>query len=562
MKTFLLACVLMMACGPGDRNGGNGGDDTGDDGNTCPRCSDDKMSVVDCNGNVTACPPEQACSNGACMQACEAAEKNHASIGCDYYGVDMDAASGPPQDACYTVFIANTSQGQAHMNIEWNGSFIDLAKFAKIPQGQGQSLTYGPYDPGVGLAPGQVAIVFLAYSPALMNVACPVPAAIGTDAQISANGIGKAFHISTDMPVVAYQMLPYGGGAAAATGASLLLPTSAWSNNYVAVTAYDTEAPPIPFAQGPSLNIVAMEDNTTVTMRPKSDVIGGGGLPAGTANQPWEITLNKGEYAQVTQAAPLSGSPITSDKPVGLFGGHQIMSIDRCCGDHGEQMIAPVRALGHEYVAAPHGDRKPQSEERIYRIFGAVDGTELVYDPPNVGPSTIGLGQFHEIRSATPFTVRSQDADHPFLMFTYMSGAGEQGEGGWGDADFVRMVPPQQYMKHYVFFADPTYPFTVLTVVRQKKDGAFHDVTLDCLGTVSGWQPVGSAGDYEITFVKLVDHFAGQGGCNNGINTMDSEAPFGVWVWGWGSEDTNTGWVSYGYPAGEGVLPINDVIIL
>ena len=32
----------------------------------------------------------------------------------------------------------------------------------------------------------------------------------------------------------------------------------------------------------------------------------------------------------------------------------------------------------------------------------------------------------------------------------------------------------------------------------------------------------------------------------------------------WGGNDTTpkTGWVSYGYPAGEGVLPINDVIIL
>jgi hypothetical protein len=220
-----------------------------------------------------------------------------------------------------------------------------------------------------------------------------------------------------------------------------------------------------------------------------------------------------------------------------------------------------VRALGWEYVAAPHGDRKPQSEQRIYRIFGAVDGTALVYDPPNVGPDKVALGQWVEIRSATPFSVRSQDQDHPFLMFTYMSGAGEQGEGGWGDADFVRIVPPAQYMKHYVFFADPTYPFTVLTVVRKKKDGAFKDVKLACLGTISGWQPVGG-GDYEITYVKIVDHFAGQGGCNNGVNTMDSEAPFGVWVWGWGSEDTQTGWVSYGYPAGEGVLPINDVVIL
>jgi hypothetical protein len=102
----------------------------------------------------------------------------------------------------------------------------------------------------------------------------------------------------------------------------------------------------------------------------------------------------------------------------------------------------------------------------------------------------------------------------------------------------------------------------MLTVVRQKKDGAFADVKLQCMGNVTGWQPVGSAGDYEIAYVKLVDHFTGQNGCNNGVNTMDSSAPFGVWVWGWGSEDTTTGWVSYGYPAGEGVLPINDVIIL
>ncbi len=530
-------------------------------------CSEDKQSVVDCNGNVTSCPPESACSNGACMPACEAAENNHASIGCDYYAVDMDAAQGPPQDACFATFIANTSRGQAHMNISFNGAFIDLATFAKIPQGSGQSLTYQPYDPGVGLAPGQVAIVFLAYAPAggllMQNVACPVPAAIGTEAQISGNGIGNAFHIETDMPVVAYQMLPYGGGKAAATGASLLLPTSAWGTNYVGVTAYDTDgpAPPIAVAQGPSMNIVAMEDDTMVQMRPQSAITGGNGIPTATQGGSWTVMLDKGQHAQITQYARLSGSPITSDKPVGVFGGHQIMSIDRCCGDHGEQMIAPVRALGYEYVAAPHGDRKPTSEDRVYRIFGAVDNTTLTYDPPGIGPATVNLGQMHEIRTATPFVVRSQGSSNPFLMFTYMTGAGDMGEGGWGDADFVRMVPPQQYMSHYVFFADPTYPFTMLTVVRQKKNGEFKDVDLKCMGTISGWTPVGN-GDYEITYVKLVDHFAGQNGCNNGVNIMDSEAPFGVYVWGWGSEDTNTGWVSYGYPAGEGVLPINDVIIL
>jgi IgGFc binding protein len=164
-----------------------------------------------------------------------------------------------------------------------------------------------------------------------------------------------------------------------------------------------------------------------------------------------------------------------------------------------------------------------------------------------------------EIRTADPFVVRSQDASHPFAMFTYMTGSGELGEGGIGDPDFVRLVPPKQYMFHYVFFTDPTYPFTNLTVVRARKDGIFYDVDLRCTGNLSAWQPVGT--EYEIAFVSMVDHWNGQGGCNNGVQEMSSGGPFGVWVWGWGSEDTQTGWVSYGYPAGENVLPINDVII-
>jgi hypothetical protein len=562
MRTIAVAALFVIACSPSRRGGTNGDDDGGSQ--TCPRCSPDKSAVIDCDGNAVSCNPDETCADGVCMNGCDAANTNHESVGCEYYAVDMDAASGPPQDGCYTVFVANTSRGTAHLAVDWNGQSIDLAQFAKLPQGQGMSLTYGAYDPVAGLAPSQVAIIFLGYAPSANplapSVACPVPAAEGGAAQVKGNGFGHAFHITTDLPVVAYQMLPYGGGYAAATGASLLLPTSAWSDNYVAVEAYDTDAPPIPIAMGPSFNIVAMEDDTHVTLRPKSAVIGGAGLAAGTAGSMYSVTLAKGQYAQFSQEAPLSGSPVQADKPIGMFGGNQIMSIDRCCGDHGEQMLVPARALGNEYVMAPHGDRKGNgaSDPRVFRIYGTVDGTELTYDPPNLGPSSIGLGGFLEIRSETPFVVKSQDTSHPISVFTYMTGAGDQGEGGWGDADFVRMVPPAQYLSHYVFFTDVTYPFTVLTVVRTKKNGNFSDVMLDCSGAVTGWQDVG---DYQIAFVKMVDHWMPQNGCNNGVHTMDSAAPFGVWVWGWGSEDTNTGWVSYGYPAGEGVLPINDVII-
>ena len=69
---------------------------------------------------------------------------------------------------------------------------------------------------------------------------CPpgvTPAVVG-DAALHGTGIGTAFHISTNVPVVAYQMLPYGGGSARVTGATLLLPTNVWDTNYVAANAY------------------------------------------------------------------------------------------------------------------------------------------------------------------------------------------------------------------------------------------------------------------------------------------------------------------------------------
>jgi hypothetical protein len=565
MGVVAIATLFVFgACGASKRMlGGGGGDDMGGgDGG---------------NGSGT-------CSGNSCSASCEAANENHSSIGCEYYAVDMDGASGPPYDACYAVFVANVSDVPAHITVDRDGSAIDLSSFAKLPVGTGESISYADYDSTAGLGSGDVAILFLDYSLSsiedLGNVPCPIKAALGSDVQVHGTGIGNAFHITTDTPVVAYQELPYGGGSAAATGASLLIPTSAWQSNYIAVSAWDDAAIGIPInVGGPSHDIVALEDNTTVTMRPISNIFAGSGVAAGSANQPWSITLNHGEYVQLTQSNPLSGSPITSSAPVGVFGGHQIMDIDRCCGDHGEQMLTPVTALGNEYVAAPHGVRKPDDnvDTRIFHIYGAVDGTQLTYEPAGLGSATINEGQMIEIRvpPPAPFVVRSQDINHPFALFTYMSGAGDDSDpggsdydpnwiGGWGDPDFVRIPPPPQYLSHYVFFTDPTYPFTTLTVTRQKVNGAFADVTLDCLGTIpeTDWQPVGTSGTYEIAFEKLVDHWNSNiGTCNNGVHTMESAQQFGLWVWGWGSEDTSTGWVSYGYPAGEAVLPINTVVI-
>jgi hypothetical protein len=126
----------------------------------------------------------------------------------------------------------------------------------------------------------------------------------------------------------------------------------------------------------------------------------------------------------------------------------------------------------------------------------------------------------------------------------------------------VISVPTGQYMPRYVFFADPTYPETSLVVVRAPGEGgAFSDVDLDCYGPLENWENVGS---YEWTRIDLTTgDFQDVDGCSTGRHEISSQGLFGLWVWGWGTPETEifTENVSYGYPGGMNVQPINDVVI-
>ena len=499
------------------------------------------------------------------------AEQNSSSVGCDYYAIHMDGGFAA-NNGCFVAFLANTSPATTHLKASFAGMAVDLAAHARIPRGSGRSLTYDAFDPGTGLEPGQVAIVFLAGPPAPLGVrtqahfndpmGCPVTPAFSTLTQIHGTGRGMTFHLETDAPVVAYQMLPYGGGSAAVTGATLLLPTTAWGKNYLAVNAYRAGAEP--GVGTSSMNIVASQNGTKVRILPKVDVEPGGGLPGTKANTPVEYELAAGEMVQFTQSAELTGSPVEADKPVAVFAGQPCLDVPvnaNYC-DHAEQQIPPIAALGHEYVAAPYRQRTTKIESVPWRIIGAVDGTQLTYSRYVGGPAAVGLGDVVELTTSDAFTVRSQDAAHPFLLVGYMTGSSTVDQGGYGDADFVRVVPTDQYLSRYVFFTDPSYPETNLVVTRKRGAAGYADVKLDCAGTLSGWQALDA--DHEVTRIDLVRHdFEGQNGCDNGRHEMLSAQPFGLTVWGWGTPETSifTGYVSYGYPAGENVATLNDVVV-
>jgi hypothetical protein len=221
-------------------------------------------------------------------------------------------------------------------------------------------------------------------------------------------------------------------------------------------------------------------------------------------------------------------------------------------------------------------------EDVPWRFVGIVNGTQLTYEPskPAGAPTTLQAGQLTEFSAPGPFVVRSQDAGHPFAFAQYMSG-GEFFDGE-GDPEFINVLAPAQYLPRYVFFTDPTYPETNIVIVRVKDPMlGMPTVTLDCLGTVGGWQPVGNGGTYEFARVDLSkDNWNAVGNCDNGVHRIEGTfagpdggpigvAKIAVTVWGWGSPRTYSGtdetdplssrWVSYGYTAGANITTLNSV---
>ncbi|MEO8705925.1 MAG: IgGFc-binding protein [Kofleriaceae bacterium] len=551
----IVVLLVIAACGPSPKDRSDAAVEI--DAAAACSCSVDGASVLDCDGNtVAACDGVTACDPAtlACTNACAIAETSRRSIGCDYYATSMDIFE---HGNCFAAFVVNSSRAPAHLEVKRAGATLDVAAFTRLPVGSGPALTYDPYDAAGGLAPGQVAVMFLGGGNGAAPL-CPVASAAAV-ASFVGTGIGESFEIASDVPVVAYQINPYGGGASDVAAASLLLPTSVWDTSYIAVDV----APAGDANFSPSLNIVAREDGTIATLVPKVAVVGGNGIPAGAANVPLSITLAKGQHAQITQLAELTGSVLTANKPIGFMAGQPCfnMPLAESFCDHGEQMLPPVRALGSRYVGVMYRPRVPAETKTFWRVVGAVDGTQLTYSTAVGGPATLARGEAVLFETGTPFVVTSQDAAHPFMLFTYMTGSTHVASG-FGDPDFVVSVPPEQYLDHYVFFADPTYPETNLVVVRSRgTDGQFHDVSLDCAGVLGGWTAVG---DFEFTRADLITgDFVNVGTCSTGRREITSTAPFGLWVWGWGTPNTSTLTrnVSYGYPGGMDVKPINNVIL-
>ncbi|MDB5217512.1 MAG: hypothetical protein JWO86_5439 [Myxococcaceae bacterium] len=537
---------------------------------TCgPHCSRDLKTVLTgCDGAeqvAETCTADQGCGQGQCVPACTAAELSKGSAGCEFWTLPVDDVQEGP-GSCFAAIVANTWDRAVALTADYGSKPLDISKSAytvdRKDGGAGYTLLEGP------LPPGQVAIVFLAQSPNVLDVRgtpCPpaVTPALLADPILHGTSRTTAFHLKADAPVSAYSIFPYGGANTHFPSATLLLPVSSWEKDYVAVSPHD-----FGFHARRTLQIVADQDDTVVSIRPNVEVPSGSNIDGATSGVTKDWTLARGQVLQFTQDE-MTGSPISTTKPVGVFGGSECTYVPAAYGtcDLLQQQIPPTSQWGTKYALVPFPPRidsfsSATREQVPYTIVGAADGTVLTYEPsrPQGAPETLDAAQSASFMTDQLLVVRSQDSKHPFHAAVYMTGStfgGGTGTFVTGDPDYVNVPPADQFLDRYVFFTDYTYPETRLTVVRRKTVNGFLPVELDCAaGPIDGFAPLGTSGEFEYAWVSLTNGYVpqkiGKGECGYGRQGAHSDGPFAITVWGM-SQDS-----SYGYVGGTGLRPIND----
>ena len=535
------------------------------------RCSPDLHSVVSaCDGTVLRrCPDDQGCGNGGtCVPSCDSAADALGTPGCSFWAAPPPAQCAT-RGSCFAMIVANTWSAPADLTVEYEGVAHPVASFARIPKvsADGRNVDYLPLEGP--LPPGGQAILFLFSAPQQTcmgppPIECPAgvrPLLLGTEEYLHKTPSARlsAFGLRASVPVAAYSMYPYGGAASYVPSATLLYPEATLAKNYVALNAWGDSG---------SLHLVGTQDDTTITLIPSNDLATD--LVSGPQSFPVTMKVKRGETIQLADtddtltygfnSVRLNGSAILSDKPIAVYGGTSCTDIGpHAACDSALQQLPPVASWGSYFAAVSYGGRQAAEETVPWRILAAVDGTVLTYDPepPTGAPTTMSGRQLVTTSASRPFTVKSQDKDHPIFVSGHMTGG--QDFGGDGDPEFVTTVPVDQFLDAYTFFVDYTYASSRLVIVRADDGSGFQDVTIDCVGVVQGFQPLGSSGKLQYARVDLnhngVDALFDGVACGRGRRSATSKGRFGITVWGWDQ------YASYAYPAGASVRPLSSTTV-
>ncbi|MEL6821414.1 MAG: IgGFc-binding protein [Calditrichota bacterium] len=215
----------------------------------------------------------------------------------------------------------------------------------------------------VTVSPGAITIVDIPYNPSSELVAGIVE--------------NKLIRASSTEEFVAYMISVRNFSSDAA----LALPVDTYNTQYIAMSYFSN----IVFQDRSEFAVVAAFDNTTVTITPTANLVGGF-----AANVPFQVVLNRGEMFLAQglangQANDLTGSLIDSDKPIGMTNGNLCTNVPPSVAacDHIFEVAQPTqtwgnRALVIDFPHTPNGV--------VYRIMAAEDNTTLLQNGSTIEP--------------------------------------------------------------------------------------------------------------------------------------------------------------------------------
>ena len=198
-----------------------------------------------------------------------------------------------------------------------------------------------------------------------------------------------------------------------------------------------------------SIEIVATENNTTVTIVPSKPLMGN--LPAGV---PITITLNAGQTYCIksidqTAAGHLGNTRITSDKPIAVNSTDDSVASNQIAGYSGQDLVAeqitPIEYAGDLFIAMWNN----RAFESVF-VFPTQDTTHVYINGSTTPAATLNVGQqYTYMLSNSPTIATMITSDKPVLVFQL---TGSEGEAGGTQLPALGCTGSQE-----VVYARPSY---------------------------------------------------------------------------------------------------------
>ncbi len=390
--------------------------------------------------------------------------------------------------------------------------------------------------------------------------------------EMESSGIveNKGIHVySNDADITVYFMSaePY------CSEGSSVIPTIGWDTDYV-VAAYES----LFEGNGGSEDcpsecvIVANEDGTKVTITPSCDCrkdasgnINGdaySSVVAFPAGEPFTDTLNRGqtlELMPIRSQDPdnydMTGTVIHSNDPVGIIGGSMDANIpaDFSYSEFVCEMIPPVQSWGQTYYVTNYTQSSSMTNHDVAQyLFVASKQGQTIYRQScgNKDTTECVIAKQYGIYWDEAYGTQKFSSDAPFLLVSYMnSQTYPDGVTGNGDPTETIINPREQFSKSVVFETPLNVgdiaPYDNYVNIIVNDSDAKH--TLFDGKDITGYSAECVDDTFEIVTIPNI---------SNGVHTVTGDSGVGVYVYGYGNDES----YAWSTPAGVPVFHSLDSI--